>query len=151
MSQQANITVFDGASTPVLHTLLPADNKVDPKGARVAVWREAVSSLPTEAQVSATMFQRVHPSMVVETRMRVSVPVMESIGSQNAAGYTAAPKVAYVDTADVVVYSHPRSTIGGRNLALQALRNLLTNTSTTVTPVTAGVVYEGLVGQFMPT
>ncbi len=152
MAQQSQITVFDGAATPVSHLFYPVDNKTDPKtGARISTWRENNASVPNEAQASVILTQKVHPSKVVETRIRVNVPVMESVAGQNASGYTAAPKVAYVDSFEQVSYAHPRSTPSSRKVAAQMLRNLLNNVSTTVTPVSAGVVHDAAVDGFMPT
>lgn len=151
MASQANIVVFDGAATPVSHTLLPADNKVQKDGSRLAIWRENLATLPTEAQVRAELRQRELPSGVTETRFRVVFPVMEAIGGQNAAGYTAAPKVAYEDSDEYVKYSHKRSTPTSRKISKQTLMNVMNNVATTVTPVSAGVLSDAFVDQFMPT
>lgn len=151
MAQQAAVTVFDGATTPVSHTLQPVDNKVLKDGTRVAVWRENNLSLPVEAQVRVELYQRDFPSKVVETRAVVVVPVMESISGQNASGYTAAPKVAYEDRAELRVLAHRRSTVASRRLCKQILLNFANNIATTVTPVSAGVVDESAVQLFMPT
>lgn len=151
MAQQANIVVFDGAATPVSHTLLPVDNKVLQDGTRVAIWRENLATLPTEAQVRAELKQRQLASGVTETRFRVVFPVMESIGGQNAAGYTAAPKVAYEDSDEYVKYAHKRSTPTSRKVSKQTLMNIMNNVATTVTPVSAGVISDAFADQFMPT
>lgn len=151
MAQQASITVFDGAATPVSHVLSPVDNKTLPDGTRVAIWRENIATLPTAAQVRMEQRQRTLKSGVVETRTRVVVPVMESISGQNAAGYTAAPKVAFEDVHEDVSYAHPRSTPASRNLAKQILRNLENNVSATTPAVAAGVVYDSHITLFMPT
>jgi len=151
MAQQASITVFDGATPPVSHVLVPVDNKTLPDGTRLAVWRENIASLPAVAQVRLEQRQRTLKSGTVETRTRVIVPVMESISGQNASGYTAAPKVAYEDSHEDVSYAHPRSTSAGRNLAKQILRNLGNNVAVTTPAVTAGVLYDAHVAPFMPT
>lgn len=151
MSQQASIAVYDGAATPVLHTLLPVDNKVTPSGDRVSFWRENSPSVPDEAQVSATLIQRKLKSGVRETILRTEIPVMESIAGQNASGYTASPKVAYVDTTETRELSHSRSTGLTRQVALQLHRNILNNVSTSVAAVSAGVAKEALQDGFMPT
>jgi len=150
MSNIANLVVFDGASTPVSHTLVPVSVSKE-NGSVIAIWREQIASLPTEAQVRVEMKQRTLKSGVVETRTRVIVPVMESVSGQNAAGYTAAAKVAYEDAYEEVSYAHPRSTITGRRLCKQILTNLSNNVSTTVAPATAGVFDEANVQQVMPT
>lgn len=137
MANIANITVFDGAGTPVSHTLVPisvtrSGNKV------VAEWRENIASLPAYAQVTASMTLERLKSGVYKVDTKVAVPVMESISGQNAAGYTAAPKVAYVNTLVTTGYFHERSTISDRRLARQLLVNLLGNVSTSVAPAATG-------------
>lgn len=151
MAQQANITVYDGAATPVLHTLASVDNTVLKDGTRLSVWRENLPTLPTAAQVRAELRQRVLPSGVTETRFRVVFPVMEATAGQNAAGYTAAPKVAYEDPYETVSYAHPRSTPASRAIAAQAGRNIANNVFTSVPAVSAGVMKDAFVDLFMPT
>lgn len=150
MSAQANITVFDGAATPISHTLVAIENKVLPDGTQYALWREQLAALPTEAQVSVETKKRKLASGVVETRTRTNVPVMEAVAGQNAAGYTAAPKVAYVDSRETVTFQHPRSTSLSRNICYQISRNLANNVSTTAAAISAGVEYELEVQQMMP-
>lgn len=152
MANQAAITVFDGATTPVSHTLQPVDNKVLPDGTRYSLWRENVTSLPREAQVFLEIWQKeLKPSRVVETRSRVSVPVMESVSGVNASGYTAAPKVAYIDPFEWKSYSHPRSSSASKKLAAQLSRNLINNVATSVPAVAAGVIHDAHVDGYMPT
>lgn len=150
MANIANIVVFDGAATPVSHTLVPVEVSKE-NGLIQATWREQIATLPTEAQVRVEMKQRRLKSGVVETRTRVSVPVMESVSGQNAAGYTAAPKVAFEDAYEEVSYAHPRSTITSRRIAKQILTNLSNNVTTTVAAATSGVFDEANVQQVMPT
>lgn len=141
MSAIGNITVFDGASTPVSHTLAPISVTRE-KGVVEALWREQVASLPVNAQVRVTARLEKLKSGVSKAEYRVVVPVMESIGSQNAAGYTAPPKVAYENTLVITGYFHERSDINGRRLAKQIACNLLNNVSTSVTAATSGPMPE---------
>jgi len=142
MANIANIVVFDGAATPVSHTLVPVDVSKDSKtGAIVALWRENVASLPTYAQVSATArLTKSRRSGVWNVDFRVEVPVMESISGQNSAGYTAAPKVAYVDTTGIYGHYHERSTLAGRRLSRQLALNIGGNITTSVAAATTGVL-----------
>lgn len=142
MANIGNIVVFDGAAAPVSHTLVPVDVSKDPKtGAIVAVWREQVASLPTYAQVTVTArLSKSRRSGVWNVDLRVEVPVMESISGQNSAGYTAAPKVAYVDTTGIYGHYHERGTIAGRRLSRQLAVNIGGNVSTSVVAATAGVL-----------
>lgn len=141
MSQIANITVFDGAGTPVTHTLVAIEVTKE-KGRTVALWREANAALPVYAQIRAIISLEKLKSGVFKSEARVVVPVMESVSGQNAAGYTAAPKVAYENTFVTTGFFHERSDITGRRLARQIMVNLLGNVSTSVAPQTSGPLPE---------
>lgn len=141
MSAIGNITVFDGAATPVSHTLVPVSvtrtgNKV------VAEYSEKLASVPDYAQVRATATLSILKSGVKKTEFTIVVPVMEAILNQNAAGYTAAPRVAYENTVTFTGFFHPRSDVVGRRLARQLLVNVSGNVSTSVAAATAGVFSE---------
>jgi hypothetical protein len=141
MAQQANITVFDGAATPVVHTLV-ADG-VSVEGATVtAAWKETLAGVPDYAQIRFWEIKQTLASGVVKVTARVEVPIMESISGQNASGYTAPPKVANVERSEMVGYYSPRSTETNRRLGEQLLLNWAQNVTTTVTPVTTGPVAE---------
>lgn len=150
MANIADIVVFDGATTPVSHTLKPIDVSRE-KNKVIARWREQLASLPTEAQVRATETSEILPSGVTRVDLKVVVPVMESISGQNAAGYTAAPKVAYEDTFILTSFQHSRSTIAGRRLARQMLVNIAGNVSTSVAAALTGPVADAFDNQAMPT
>lgn len=142
MANIANIVVFDGANPPVAHTLIPVSVSKDPKtGEQVALWREQVSNLPMYAQVTATArLSKSRRSGVWNVDFRVEVPVMESVSGMNSSGYTAAPKVAYVDTTGIYGHYHERGTIAGRRLSRQLAINIGGNISTSVVPATTGVL-----------
>jgi len=142
VSQQANITVFDGASTPVTHTLVGESVEKLADGTIVAKWKESLSAIPDYAQIRLTMTKRKLPTGVFRVTSRAEVPVMESIGTTNSSGYTAAPKVAYVDTTEMVGYYHERSTLTGRRLSRQLAINAAGSVSTSVAPVTTGPAPE---------
>lgn len=150
MSAQTNITVFDGATTPVSHVLLASDNKALPDGTRYVLWRELLSSVPDQAQVAIEIRERKLKSGVIETRTDYLVPVMESVAGQNASGYTAAPKVAFVERRVVITYRHPRSTLASRNVVAQLSRNFENNVSTSVAAVAAGPEYEAHILGVLP-
>lgn len=139
MAAMANITVYDGAATPVSHTLVPISVTRD-KQVVEALFRENVAGVPVYAQISAIMRVQRLKSGVWKTEVRVAVPVMESISGQNAAGYTAAPKVAYENTHVYVGFHHDRSDQVGRRLARQILVNLMGNISTSVAAASSGFV-----------
>lgn len=139
MAQQADITVFDGAPTPVSHVLKAVSIKTGPNGAVTAQWREQLPSVPIDASVRASVNVEQLKSGVYRMDLLVEVPVMESISGSNSAGYTAAPKVAYVNTLRTTGLFHPRSDVSGRRLARQILINIMGNISTSVSAATSGM------------
>lgn len=141
MSSISNIAVYDGASTPVLHTLLPIDVSRT-KDEVVANYRENREDVPVYAQVRATLKLTRLKSGIFRAESRSVVPVMESISGQNAAGYTAPPKVAHEDTVVITGYFHERSTTHGRRLARQLAVNMAGGVTASVKPVETGPIAE---------
>jgi len=150
MSAIASHVAFDGASTPVSHTFL-AEGVQDIADGLMATWKEVIGTTPEYASNRVSLSKRKLKSGVVRVAMRVEIPVMESISGQNASGYTAAPKVAYVDAVEIVQYAHPRSTTLGRRLVRQLAINSANGVATTVTPVTSGQIVEAFDALLMPT
>lgn len=148
MSQLANITAFDGAGTPVSHTLVGEQIERLADGTIIARWKESLTGVPDYAQIRVTMAKKKLPSGVFRTSIRVEVPVMESVSGQNAAGYTAPPKVAYVNTVDIVGFFHERSLIAERRLVRQLAINVAGNITTSVAAATSGFAPE-LVDQLL--
>jgi len=142
MAQQANITVFDGATVPVSHTLVALGVKSDSVLGDQAYWRENLGSLPEMAQVQVAAFRKKLKSGFTRSEMRVIVPVMESVSGVNAFGYTASPKLAHGLQAAITLYASPRATYNEKVLLMQILRNLANNVSVTTPAVTAGPFNE---------
>lgn len=142
MAAQANIVVFDGAGTPVSHTLVASGVEKQVGATTVADWAEQISTVPAYAQVRATQIKRKLKSGVYQVTSRIEVPVMETVSGQNASGYTAPPKVAYTDRFELVSYTSERSVETTKRIAMQMLLNWMGNVSTTVTPVITGVVAD---------
>jgi len=137
MSAISNIVAFDGASTPVSHTLVPVSVVRD--GAKItASWREGATGVPTIAQVTEVMTLERLKSGVYRTEGRTSVPVQEVVTGSNSAGYSAAPKVAYINTFVKTGLFHERSDVAGRRLVRQLGLNIAGSIATSVTPVTTG-------------
>lgn len=141
MSAIANIVAYDGQSTPVSHTFVAAsvarkDNDV------IATYKEATAGVPEEAQGRVTIKLSKLGSGVNRASVRVEIPVMESISGVNSAGYTAAPKVAYVDTVEVTGFYHSRSVIANRRSVRQLAVNIMGNVITSVAAATTGPAPE---------
>lgn len=141
MSAIANIVAFDGAATPVSHTLVPISVTRD-KGKVTAEYRESALNVPAYAQVRQTFSIEKMKSGVYKVEQRTVVPVMESINGVNSSGYTAAPKVAYENQVVTTGWFHERSDIAGRRLARQLSINISGSVATSVTPVTTGPLPE---------
>lgn len=142
MTAQATITAFDGAATPVSHTLVGEQVFRDKDGTLRATWKESLPSVPDAAQVRITQTKKKLPSGIIRVSSRAEVPVMEAINAQNSSGYTAPPKVAFTDTTEVVGYYHERSTVTSRRLSRQLAINVANGIATTVTPVSTGPAAE---------
>lgn len=141
MSAISNVTVFDGAATPVSHTL-KAISVTRANGEVIAEYREDLPAVPVYAQVRATLKLSRLKSGMYKAEQRVVVPVMETVLNQNAAGYTAAPKVAYENTVVMTGFFHERSDSTGRRLVRQLAVNMAGNIATTVAAATTGPLPE---------
>lgn len=142
MSAIADIIAFDGASTPVSHTFKAGSVVRDTDGSINANWKEANVSVPDAAQGKVFMSLAKQKTGIYRLYSRVEIPVMESIAGNNSSGYTAAPKVAYVDTVVTTAYFSERGTISGRRLVRQLSNNIMNGIATTVAPVTTGPVAD---------
>lgn len=137
MASTADITVYDGAATPIAH-VLKAISVTRDKGQVTAEYRENLSNVPVYAQVRATLTMTKLKSGVYKVDQRVVVPVMETVSGQNSSGYTAAPKVAFENTVLLTGFFHERSDAAGRRLARQLALNLAANIATSVAPASTG-------------
>lgn len=143
MSAQANITAFDGAATPVTHTFQPIGAGMDMKSSQaIARWAERLPGVPDDAQIRITTSRQVLKNKTTRVALNVEVSSMETITSANASGYSAAPKVAFVDVVQVVGYFSPRSTPISRRLARQLALNIAGSVGISVAPVVTGPVPE---------
>lgn len=142
MSAISNITVFDGAAVPVVHTLTAVSVSRETATRVKGEWRETGLAVPTVAQPRLTVTLERLPTGVYRGERRLVIPVMESISGQNASGYTAAPKVAHELTDVRTSFFHERSDVAGRRLIRQMGTNLDNGIATSVTPVTTGPMAE---------
>jgi len=142
MSAMANIVAYDGAATPVLHTFVAGAVVRNTDGSVTAYWKEANVSVPDIAQGKVQISLALQKSGIYRANTRVDIPVMEAIAGNNSSGYTAAPKVAFIDTVVTTGYFSQRDTITGRRLVRQLSTNIMNGVSTSVTPVTTGPIAE---------
>lgn len=135
MSQQAQIIAYDGASTPVQHTLVPTGVQPMADGGYTADWREMSLSLPANVQINARMTKRILKSGIERVALELRIPVQETISGANASGYTAAPKIAHILQGGLVFYFNERATPAERRLIRQLLLNMGGGVVTSVTPI----------------
>ena len=92
MSAIGNIAINDGQATPVLHTFVPYQTTPLP------AWNDTVTGLSTVLQSTIKVLAAKcdTKSGLFKVTLEIALPVGEVVTGQNAAGYTAAPKVAFV-------------------------------------------------------
>lgn len=149
MAAQADLTAYDGEASPVAHVFV-ADH-VEYTGTDLqAFWQEKTVGVPEYAQGSVILTRRKVNSGLTRIGLMVKLPVMESVSGSNPSGYTAAPKVAYVDSYEGVQWVHPRSLAIGRQNVKSIFRNLLNSNVTTTAAVGAGFLYDAQVRLVFP-
>lgn len=150
MAAQANITVFDGASTPVSHTFVGEEVARSVDGLVTAKYKETSLTLPDYACNRISISKRKLKNGISRIETRVEIPVMEAVNAQNSSGYTAPPKVAHVVTMSLVALVHERSTETDRRLARQMLVNVGNNIATSVAAATSGPVSDAVDKYILP-
>lgn len=130
MANIANVTVFDGASTPVEHTLIPISVARE-NGATMAEWRENDAALPVNAQIKYKTKLSQLKSGIYKVDVELVIPVMETISGGTSAGFVAAPAVAHSVTGKVTMFFHERSTEEQRAHVRMILANTLRGTEAT--------------------
>lgn len=120
MAQIANIAIADGAPTPVTHTFFPLASRPD------ALYRESLSALPLVGQGVVSLVNRSPANAQLQrVRVKLELPALETATGNNAEGYTAAPKVAYVNSVVVDMILPARGTVQQRKDLRVMLSNLL--------------------------
>jgi len=123
MAAIAPITINDGAVTPVAHTFNPVRTN-----APDTVWRDTIAGIALAGEPLIKLRQTYdRKSGLTRTKINVLLPVLETVGSQNAAGYTAAPKIAHTVTFNLEFISHDRSVTQNRKDVRSFVINLLAN------------------------
>lgn len=122
MAQIASITINDGATTPLAHLFQPLASRPD------AVYREAIASLPLAGQGVIELVNRSTAAATLQrVRVKLALPALETASGNNAEGYTAAPKVAYTNSAVLDFILPARGTVQQRKDLRVMFSNLLLN------------------------
>lgn len=123
MSQIAPIAVADATSpTPVTHTFNPVSS------GPVALYRESLTAIPLVGQGIMELVNRSGSDAALQrVRVKMMLPALEQVTGQNAAGYTAAPKVAYTNSVIIDFLLPNRGTVQQRKDLRTMLKNSLDN------------------------
>lgn len=123
-----NITISDGAATPVAHTFSPIGK--DDKG---VIWLEQTTPAPLSPIGAYRIGYRQSKSLNVTGQggvsklvMTLALPKLETLGN-NSAGYTPAPTIAYRNVARLEIDMPERSTGQERKDLRIFFANLLNN------------------------
>jgi hypothetical protein len=108
MSQQANIVLANGESTPVNKTFAPKGALRSPTGKDVAEWREQSAANAEGYYVLSEQHSDPNGNRIEKFRYVIELPTLETVGT-NDAGITPAPSVAYTTTAVVEVWMSTRA------------------------------------------
>lgn len=124
MATIANITVNDGAPTPVAHVFVPI------KSGLSAEWkRTGVAGQPAVAVESLKSSLKLPDSAngVNKISLDLSLPVLEQVAGGGQAGYVAPPSLAHIPRVQVTFFGHQRSTAEDRKNLRVMLIALLAN------------------------
>lgn len=134
MAAMTNLLVKDDTvTTPVEFILEPIADSPQ------AVWRASVAGVPIDGQIRATLSDEKTKAGGYKMTMKLEVPVLETLGvSGTSAGYVAPPKVAFVNTVLITMFSDRRATKQHRADVLKMALGLVQGASaTTATGVLA--------------
>lgn len=122
----ANLLIKDDANPLVEYTLVPVAN-ARPK------WRAQVAGVPLDGQITVEqLVNQQLPDGNYRRVLKLEVPVMETLGaSGTAAGYVAAPKVAYKIPMTLTLVQNQRAVTADMANALKFLLGLLAGASST--------------------
>jgi hypothetical protein len=124
MSAMANILVKDDSLVETI--LYPVTDTPMP------YWRAKNAAIPNSGQLQLWASTEDLKSGTEKVMAKTVVPVLEAISSEgNAAGYIAAPQVAYETTIITTMYVNPRATPTDRSNALRIHLGVLQGASST--------------------
>lgn len=122
MSQRGNITLTDGASTPVNHVFYPVDSQ-----GNVLNWvdRTATAIAAGQAKLSVSQKSSTKQSPTYKLSWKLVEPVLAVTSPSTGSGIQPAPSVAYTNLATLEFVLHERSTAQERKDLLYKMRDLI--------------------------
>jgi hypothetical protein len=124
MAAIANMTINDGATVPVAHTLTPITSGINTS------WRDTVATLPVNGQVALRLNMKADSgSGLNKVKIVLDVPSLEVItGSSTQSGYQAPPRVAYSNRINIDFILPSRGTLQNRKDLLALIKSALADT-----------------------
>ena len=114
------VTIPDGKSTPVTHTFATKQND-----GRVTLWEDRASGVPIGYPV--LRISTSDSKTIRRVNMDLSIPTLESVSGANPAGFTPAPRVAYVHRFKGEFLLPQRGALAERADVLVMAKNILAN------------------------
>lgn len=122
--QITDLKVSDETATPVTLVAVSADSKG-------AIWRSNLPDVSQAAQLRLTVVWEQLKNGSWRGSAKLEVPSMETTAGGTAAGYEAAPAVAYVTTGIFTMFASPRSTAQDRANVVRMMTQLLSGANAT--------------------
>jgi hypothetical protein len=127
MPQIGNIVINDGATTPVAHTFGPVGIT-----GPLASYADRVGGISVGYPIiTASLVNPSKTSRNYKARLKIVMPVLETISNSTMSGIAPAPTKAYDLTADITFIMPERSSLQNRKDILAFAKNLLANAVTT--------------------
>lgn len=122
MAQLATLQMFDSQATPVAHVFAPASHS-----STDFVWRETnTSSVLNAMLLTLSRLPMKKGSDLEKSRVKLVMPVLETITGSNSSGYTAAPRLAYTLQGIVDFIMPARATTVQRTDLVKYVRQVIT-------------------------
>lgn len=121
MSAIATITIADGKGTPENHVYNPIESGLQ------ALYRTQNASLPLIGQEVLKVHTKKVSPQVQSVTLMLELPALETATDANSSGYTAAPKVAYINRATCTFMLPVRGTAAQRTDLRTLIKNALAN------------------------
>jgi len=121
MSAITTIVINDGAVTPLAHTFAPNGNT----GTEATYVDRATGISIGFPTLRTGLLQAGVKQPLNKVRFRLAVPRLEVVSGSSDAGFTPAPRLAYLCSVDCTMIFHERSTVQDRKDIRLLFRNLL--------------------------
>lgn len=141
-----NITINDGAATPVAHTFSPT--KIDSnnvaylhdRSGGIAIGYPSIALL-TKLPSPAGAGQASGSNRVIRNNFKIELPILEVTSASTGSGIQPAPTLSYLCGVDINFRIAERSTLQNRKDILAFAKNLLSNASIVAMVENSEVVY----------